>query len=103
MEMLVPITLFICISMVLILRPITKKLGGLIEAVTLDRTRARSDDADNARVALLIEHIGNRLDVMDERLDFTERLVGARSTVEPARQLARSRTGRRLETERMAL
>jgi hypothetical protein len=78
-EALIPITMFMCIAAVLILRPVTKKLGGLLEAITRDRTDARTQDATSARTIALLEHINRRLDLMEERVDFTERLVSRRS------------------------
>lgn len=76
MEALIPMTFFFCVAAVLILRPITKKLGGLIEAFAQTRTQTRSEEATDARVVAALEHVGRRLDLMEERLDFTERLVG---------------------------
>jgi hypothetical protein len=81
-EALIPITLFLSIAMVLILRPVTRKLGGLIEVITLERTRAAAadravGDAVDARTAQALEHVGRRLELIEERLDFTERLVAA--------------------------
>jgi hypothetical protein len=77
-EALVPITMFVCIAAVLVLRPITKRLGGLIEATTRERMQARSDDAANAQLVLIMEQMARRLDLIEQRLDFTERLVASR-------------------------
>jgi hypothetical protein len=74
-EALVPMTMFVCIAAVLVLRPISKRLGGLIEAATRERTQARHDDTNNARVMLLLEQTARRIELIEERLDFTERLV----------------------------
>jgi hypothetical protein len=80
MEAFIPITMFMCIAAVAILRPLTTRLGGLIEAMTRDRIAGASpvphaDDSETARVRVLIEHISSRVDLIEERLDFTERLV----------------------------
>lgn len=81
MEELIPITMFLCIAAVAILRPISTKLGGLLEAMTRERTASRSDDAELARVRVVVEHVAKRMDLMEERLDFTERLLASgRST-----------------------
>jgi hypothetical protein len=77
-EALIPITMFMCIAAVMILRPVTKKLGGLLEAISRDRTQARAEDANTTRVVALMEHMHRRLDHLEERLDFTERLVSDR-------------------------
>ena len=77
MEELIPITLFMCIAAVAILRPISTKLGGLLEAMRNERTALRSgtDDQDMARLRVLMEHVAKRVDLIEERLDFTERLL----------------------------
>lgn len=80
MEELIPMTLFVCVSMVLILRPISKRVGALLEAMTRERLQqpapVAAADPQLNRIANILEHIGKRMDVMEERLDFTERLVG---------------------------
>lgn len=75
---LIPITMFVCIAAVMILRPLTKRLGHLLEAITRDRTPQVQDNT-SARTIALLEHLNRRLDLMEERLDFTERLVSART------------------------
>lgn len=80
MEELIPITMFISIAAVAILRPISTKLGGLLEAMRNERNAAvsGSDDPDLSRVRVLMEHMSKRLDLMEERMDFTERLLNGR-------------------------
>lgn len=79
MEELIPITMFMCVAAVLILRPLTKKLGVLLEAMTRERTHAGVEDTNTARIIGLMEHMNRRLDQIEERLDFTERLVSSRA------------------------
>jgi hypothetical protein len=83
MEALIPITFFFCVSAVLILRPLTKKLGLLIEASTQAKLQARHNEAGEARILSALEHMTRRMELMEERLDFTERLAG------PARERPR--------------
>ncbi|HSJ10823.1 MAG TPA: hypothetical protein VK928_12945 [Longimicrobiales bacterium] len=96
MEVMIPITLFMCITAIAIFRPITKRIGGLLEAMTLERMPARRDaresreDPNAARLAVLIEQVAQRLDTIEERLDFTEHLVSSRRA-EPRRPLQRAR------------
>jgi hypothetical protein len=80
MEVLIPITMFISIAAVAILRPISTNLGGLLEAIKNEKLGpARgSDDPDVARIRVLMEHMSQRLDLMEERMDFTERLINGR-------------------------
>jgi hypothetical protein len=82
-QFLVPISMFMCIAAVMILRPLTKQLGAFLEAVTKERTQPSrapqlaSQDTDTARLLALMEHAVKRLDSMEDRLDFTERLVSS--------------------------
>jgi hypothetical protein len=97
-EVLIPITLFMCIAGVLVLRPITKKLGGLIEATARERVQARTDDAADARIMLLMEQMARRLELIEERLDFTERLVAHREEGADSRRAFARRAETRLDT-----
>ncbi len=76
---LIPIMFFFSVAAVLILRPLTKRLGLLLEAIARDRSTSQADDAELARVRVLIEHLSKRLELMEDRVDFTERLVGSTS------------------------
>jgi hypothetical protein len=92
MELLVPIFLFLCIAGVLILRPISKKLGLLIEALAKERLadsgagsgsragRAGLDAAQIDRVTTALEQLNTRLDLVDDRMAFMERLMESRPT-----------------------
>jgi hypothetical protein len=82
METLVPIVMFLCIAGVAILRPITKPLGRLMDAMAQDRIAARtgqSGDAKTERVVALLEVLNDRLDLLDERVQFVERLSEGKS------------------------
>jgi hypothetical protein len=83
MEELIPIVMFLCIAGVAILRPITKPLGRLLDAMAQERLAARSggqsDDTRMERVATLLEVLNDRLDLLDERVQFVERLSDGRS------------------------
>jgi len=96
MEELIPITMFMCIAAVAILRPISSKLGHLIEAMTRERLgaapAAAPDHPELERVRTLVEQVSRRMDLIEERLDFTERLVGgSRRSVALREDPARSR------------
>ena len=82
MEELVPITFFLCVTAVLILRPISRKIGALLDAMTRERLQLQqpvgvASDTQLARVTALLEQVSRRMELMEERLDFTERLVGS--------------------------
>lgn len=84
MEELIPIFLFICIAGVLILRPVTKRLGLLIEALAKERMVAvppRATALDEAyvdRITASLERLNSRIDRVDDRIGFMERLVESR-------------------------
>lgn len=81
MEELIPIFLFMCIAGVLILRPITKKLGLLVEAVAKERmagvrpVTSTFDDGQIEQVATALDRLNNRLERMEDRMTFMERLI----------------------------
>lgn len=92
MEELIPIFMFLCVAGVLILRPVTKKLGLLIEAVAQERMArvqthsirpVLSDEPHMERVAASLDRLSSRIDLIDDRMSFMERLVEDRP---PARQ-----------------
>jgi len=80
MEELIPIVLFMSIAGVMILRPISKKVGLLLEALAKERTARLApgrplDEAQLERVTTALERLNNRLDLIDDRISFMERLV----------------------------
>ncbi len=79
MEFMIPIVLFLTTGAVLILRPLTKRAGLLLEAMAKERMRPpAADPASDPRTHALLEHMVRRLDLIEERLDFTERLLDKR-------------------------
>jgi hypothetical protein len=78
-EELIPITMFMCIAAVLILRPISKRMGALLEAMTKERLQQQAPSAVSehqlTRVTTLLEQIARRQEQLEDRLDFTERLI----------------------------
>ena len=80
-EELIPIFFFLCIAGVLILRPVTKKLGLLIEALAKERmanTRHATgglDEPQLERITIALERLNTRIDRMDDRMGFVEHLV----------------------------
>ncbi|MHB1169004.1 MAG: hypothetical protein ACYC28_06945 [Longimicrobiales bacterium] len=84
MEALIPIIMFLSIAAVMILRPLTKKLGLVIEQVARDRQGNRADQVEVEKLRAEIEHLGRRLQLVEERADFTERLVGVSRRVQNA-------------------
>lgn len=80
MEELIPIFMFMCIAGVLILRPVTKKLGLLIEALAQERMAnvrpaAGLEEVQLGRITAALERLNTRIDLIDDRMSFMERLV----------------------------
>lgn len=66
---------------VLIFRPISKRLGMLLEVTTQQKLRAaNSDPHDTARIRELLTSIDSRLTLLEERQDFAEALISAGDT-----------------------
>lgn len=85
MEELIPIFLFMCIAGVLVLRPVTKKLGLLIEAMARERmgqsrpAGGELTEAQLERITAALERLNDRIDRVDDRMSFMERLVEDRN------------------------
>jgi hypothetical protein len=92
-EFLIPIALFVCVAAVGILRPLTKRLGDVLLQMQLDRQKGRSDEGELAQLRAQMEQLAGRLDLFEDRLDFTERLVSAGDRI-PSRQLRPARVER---------
>lgn len=83
MEALIPIFLFAIIGGVLVMRPVTKKLGLLIEALARERMGHNApgqgiDPAQLVRITAALEQLSTRMDHIDDRIGFMERLVEER-------------------------
>jgi hypothetical protein len=90
--MMVPITAIVTTGAVMILRPITSRVGGLIEVMTQER-RLRSAPAapstDMGQVRDLLVAIDGRLSLLEERQDFAEALIsGEQRAVAPPQNRA---------------
>lgn len=72
--MIVVVVFILTAGGVLILRPIAKRLGVLLEAMARERTRRPSDDM--LRLREEVETLRARLQLLEERQDFTEGLIG---------------------------
>ena len=72
--MIVGIVLILTVGGVFLLRPIAKRLGALLDVMVLEKTRTTS--VDNRRLGETMDTINERLSLIEERQDFTERLIG---------------------------
>jgi hypothetical protein len=78
--MMVGIFFIVTTGGVILLRPITKKLGNYLEVLADERRRALEqkgpvDRADTARLAAALERIEDRLAHVERNQDFTEKLL----------------------------
>jgi len=85
------------VASVAILRPFTKQLGELLEQMRRDRQRA--EQLDPARMNEVMETLLERLERLETRQDFTERVIGSGSwkgdsQVPPVARPAGERRGR---------
>jgi len=71
--MVIMIVLTLTVGGVMVLRPIAKRIGDLLELYARDRQEGLEGDVSQVRD--LLETINARLHLMEERQDFTERLL----------------------------
>ena len=75
------VTMTITTGAVLILRPLSRRLGALLEVMTQQKLRAANSDPNDAhRIRELLVSIDSRLNVLEERQDFAEALISAGDT-----------------------
>ena len=72
--MIISTVFILTVGGVILLRPAMKRLGALLDVLALQKTRAPDDE--NRRLRDTVETMNERLTLMEERLDFTERLIG---------------------------
>jgi hypothetical protein len=75
--MIVAIVLFVTIGGVILLKPISNRLGFLLEAMAKEKESGLGGDMSHVRD--LLETMNARLQLLEERQDFTERLLAGES------------------------
>ena len=71
--MIMTIVLFLTVGGVMVLRPIAKRVGDLIELYVRDRQEGLQGNMHHTRD--LLETMNARLQLLEDRQDFTERLL----------------------------
>ncbi|MGD8320618.1 MAG: hypothetical protein PVJ02_09195 [Gemmatimonadota bacterium] len=71
--MVVAVVLILTVGGVAVLRPIAKRLSDVMELYARDRQSGLENDVGQIRD--LLENMNARLQLMEERQDFTERLL----------------------------
>lgn len=77
---LVPISLFLTIGGVLVLRPVTKRLGLLIEASAKARGANVEEQLQLDHLRLMVETQNLKLEQLEQKLSFTESLLESRTS-----------------------
>lgn len=77
---MIPITLFVTIGGVLVLRPLTKRLGLLIEASARAKTGERLPFHELEQLRTQLETQNLKIEHLEQKLAFTESLLEARSS-----------------------
>lgn len=70
---LIPIVLFMSIAAVAIFRPLATRLGKRMEHSQIERKPG--EDAQINRIMHLMERLVDRMDSLEDRVDFTERML----------------------------
>ena len=78
--MIVSIVLFLTVGGVVVLRPISKRIGDLLELYARDKRDGLEGDVSQVRD--LLETMNARLHLIEERQDFTERLLTGKTETE---------------------
>jgi uncharacterized membrane protein len=77
---LVPITLFLTVGGVLVLRPLTKRLGLLIEASAKAKRMDAEEQLQLEQLRLQVETQNLKIERLEQKLAFTESMLESRST-----------------------
>lgn len=83
--MIVAVVFILTTGGVLVLRPIAKRIGELMELYARDKTSGIENDVGQIRD--LLETMNARLQLMEERQDFTERLLTGEKQKQPRREI----------------
>ena len=78
--MIVAVVFILTTGGVLLLRPIAKRMGELLEVFAQDKQAGLQNDVGQIRD--LLETMNARLQLMEERQDFTERLLSGEKKTE---------------------
>lgn len=76
--MVIAVVFILTVGGVLILRPIAKHLGAYLEQLTQEKAEGRSLP-DFAHLQTILESMDQRLSLMEERQEFTDRLLVERN------------------------
>lgn len=72
--MIVAIVLIVTVGGTVLLRPLASRLGQLLEAMAAERSQPTLEK-EIVRIRQMLETVSSRLELMEERQDFTEALL----------------------------
>lgn len=78
LALMIPIVFILAMASVLILRPITKRLGESLHQMQQDRHEARLDQGQLDHIRALLESVQERLELVEQRQSFFESLLESR-------------------------
>lgn len=76
---MIPITFILSVAGVLVFRPLTKRLGNVMEANAVAKRQVTDDRLQHEHVKTLIETQNLKIAQLEQRLEFTESLLEART------------------------
>ncbi|HSL70290.1 MAG TPA: hypothetical protein VK864_08595 [Longimicrobiales bacterium] len=68
-------TLCFSVAGVLVLRPLSKRVAELLAAMAQERRGGGNSQNELAQIRLTLESVNARMALLEDRLDFTERLM----------------------------
>jgi hypothetical protein len=81
--MVVSVVFFVMTGLVILLRPISKKLGNVLEVVAEEKRRRMAEQPmareDATRIVSILDTLDRRLAQLEERQEFTDKLLVERS------------------------
>jgi hypothetical protein len=77
--MIMSVVFILTVGGVLVLRPLSKRLADLLEVMVQNRQEPRIED-ELLHMRELMETMTGRLSLLEERQDFTERLLSEKSS-----------------------
>ncbi len=79
LALMIPIVFILAMASVLILRPITKRLGAALHQMQQDRHGARLDQGQLDQIRALVESVQERVELVEQRQSFFESLLESRT------------------------
>ena len=76
---LVPMTMFLTIGGVLVFRPLTKRLGLMLEANAVNKRSDEMDRIQHDHLRAMIEAQNLKIETLEQRIEFSESLLEARA------------------------